>query len=142
MVDRRQELEVVACLVEDLHEQVEMDRRHLRTEDRIALIEHLLRELGAREFRRSALGCFGRCKRIRLLGRLGFIERCLSERTSSLPFGLARLFRQARIDISLDRIDIERCHRTGRSMRVLFGQLISLILERSEQRTDADTRRT
>ena len=72
VVDRGQQVDVVAEALEDGHQQLEVVRGHLRRQDGIAGVLHLLRELGARKLRARAgvalLEAFPHLRR-RLLGK-------------------------------------------------------------------------
>ena len=113
MVGRGQQLQVVAGTAEYLFDQVKVDRRHLRAQDGVTLLAHLLGKghLGPRGRSALALGL----KRILAARERGGIRRGGHRRGIALLVGLAR----------------------GRGL----GQALRLlVLERRHKRADADAR--
>ena len=115
VVHARQKLDVVAEAAENGHEKLEMVRRHLRSQDGVALLLHLLGEHRARELRVGALA--------------------LAHALLSLGRGL--LVERIRDSIRRD-LDVARGAACG--LRGAFGLFIGLILQGSKEAAHADAR--
>ena len=115
VVSRGQQLQVVAGTTEHLFDQIKVDRRHLRAQDGVALLAHLLGKghLGPRG--RSTLAL--RLERVLAARERGGIRGGRHRRGIALLVGLAR----------------GRC---------LSQALSLLVLKRSHERADADARGT
>ena len=141
VVNRRQQLEVVAVALENVHEQVEMDGCHLRAEDGVARVLHLLREHGARELGGGAFAL------LEALGHLG--RRLLGERPGhrarDLGGDAALGHAGFRVDGGLGRgeelVGVERHRRAAARRAFGLGLLVGLVLERRQQAAHADARR-
>ena len=117
VVHRRQKLQVVAVAVEDLHQQLEVDGRHLRAQDGVAGLLHLLGEHRARELGGGALAL------LEALDDLG--RRLLGE----------RLGRGGEL------LGVEARGRAAARHALGVGLLVGLVLERRQERAHADARR-
>ena len=113
VVHTRQKLDVVAKAAEDGHQKLEMVRCHLRSQDGVALLLHLLGEHRAREFR---VGAFALAHALLSFGRGLLVER--------VGDGVGRDF------------DIARGAACG--LRGEFGLFIGLILQRGKQAANAN----
>ena len=113
VIGRGQQLQVIAGTAEHLFDQVEVDRRHLRAQDGVALLAHLLGKghLGPRG--RSTLAL--RLERVLAARERGSVRGGGHRRSITLLVGLAR----------------------GRGLCQALGLLV---LERCHERTDADAR--
>ena len=115
VVSRGQQLQVVASTAEHLFDQVKVDRRHLRAQDGVALLAHLLGKghLGPRGRSTLALSL----KRVLAARERGGIRGGCHRRGNTLLVGLAR----------------------GRGLGQALGLLV---LKRGHERADADARGT
>ena len=115
VVSRGQQLQVVASTAEHLFDQVKVDRRHLRAQDGVALLAHLLGKghLGPRGRSTLALSL----KRVLAARERGGIRGGRHRRGNTLLVGLAR----------------------GRGLGQALGLLV---LKRGHERADADARGT
>ena len=113
MVHTRQKLDVVAEAAEDGHEKLEMVRRHLRSQDGVALLLHLFGEHRARELRVGALAL---AHALLSLGRSLLVER--------VGDGVGR------------DLDVARGAASGR--RGAFSLFIGLILQCGKEAAHAD----
>ena len=129
-VHARQQLHVVAVMMEDGYEQLEVDGRHLRGENRIARVLHLLRVLGARKLGRSSVtvGCEVKCTQVATV-RHGWFNILGN---SVCPV------RTQRLDGSRRDVD------SRRALARLRGHLAQLLLltQRCHERANADARGT
>ena len=161
VVHAGQKLQVVAEAMEDLHQQIEVDGRHLRAEDGVARLLHLLREHRARELRGGALalpdalahlGCgfLGEgggsahraararrsvgCARTRARVRA---PACRSPAASQLrgdaTLRHARLGVDARVRVGHQGIHVKRCRRAAARHALGIGRFISLVFECRQQ---------
>ena len=105
MIGRGQQLQVIASTAEHLFDQVEVDRRHLRAQDGVALLAHLLGKghLGPRG--RSTLAL--RLERVLTARERGGIRGRRHRRGIALLVGLARGRGLGR---ALGLLVLERCH--------------------------------
>ena len=115
VVSRGQQFQVIASTAEHLFDQVKVDRRHLRAQDGVALLAHLLGK-----------GHLGPCGRSTLALRL---ERVLAARERGGILG-GRHRRGIALLVGLAR---------GRGLGQALGLLV---LERRHERADADARGT
>ncbi len=113
VVSRGQQLQVVAGTAEHLFDQVKVDRRHLRAQDGVTLLAHLLGK-----------GHLGPCGRGALTLRL---ERVLAARECGSIHGGCH-----RRGVAL-LVGLARCRSLGQALGLL-------VLERRHERADADAR--
>ena len=113
MIGRGQQLQVVAGTAEHLFDQVKVNRRHLRAQDGVALVAHLLGKGHLGPCGRGALSL--RLERVLAARERGDIRGGRHRRGVALLVGLAR----------------------GRSLCQALGLLV---LERRHERADADAR--
>ena len=113
VIGRGQQLQVVAGTAEHLFDQVKVDRRHLRAQDGVALLAHLLGK--------GHLGPRGRCALALSLERVLAARECGGIRGGSHRRGIALLVGLAR----------------GRGLGQALGLLV---LKRGHERADADAR--
>ena len=150
MVDRRQQLEVVAVGQEDGLEQLEVDRGHLRGEDRVAGVLHLLGEFHALEFGRAAFalhelvavdhGGVGAAQVGGVVDAVG--GDLLGHGGRSLGLGFARLGRSTGLEILHELVGGQIAHRAAPFGGRLLGFLVLLFFEGGEQAAHADAGRT
>ena len=144
-----QQLHVVAEALEDGHEQLEVVRRHLRRQDGIARIAHLLGELGARELRRGT--AFALLELGLHLGRGLFREACgrLDGRRRGLHglgIGAAGLLaRRALLGLGQQLLHVQAACAAARGVARLLGRpglglLVGLVLQGRKQAAHADAR--
>ena len=149
VVDRRQKLEVVAVGQEDGLEQLEVDRGHLRGEDRVAGVLHLLGELDALEFGRGTLalhelvavdrGGVGGAQIGGVVDAVG--GDLVGHGGRGLGLGLTGLGRAARLEVFHKLVGGQIAHRAAALFGFPFGLLVLLLLERGEQAAHANAGR-
>ena len=142
-----QQLHVVAEALEDGHEQLEVVRRHLRGQDGVARVAHLLGELGARELRRSAAVALlelrlhlGRCLIREACGRLDGCRRGLH----GLCIGAAGLLaRRTLLGLGQQLLHVQAARAAARGILRLLGRaglglLVGLVFQGRKQAAHAD----